>query len=110
MDFVKTATNLGNRPRMEEVAEDESDRTLVNSMDLHSISARLSEIEQSHSKRMKDLSRSLESRVADSLEDVRKAREEVGLLRVWMEEKLDCSLEALWNVVTDMKADLAALV
>ena len=51
----------------------------------------------------------LESRVSDSLEDFRKVREEVELFKIKMEEKLDCSLEALWNVVTDMKADLAAL-
>ena len=65
---------------------------MVTSMELHSISVRLSEVEQTHNKSIKDMHINLEKRMELAFRDIQSLTEKHINFRLNFEEKLDTNL------------------
>lgn len=81
----------------------------VGSIELHSIQSKLSALEEAQNGRMRQALEKLERRFEENCRDIKLLSQKHVEFRLNFEEKLDLSLESLWNVTSDNQSKLCEI-
>jgi hypothetical protein len=76
---------------------------MINSLEINSFSAKISDLEQQQNRNLKDLCARLENKIEDNYKDIRQLTEKNVEFRLKFEEKLEANFESLWNVIGNVQ-------
>jgi hypothetical protein len=76
---------------------------MINSLEINSFSAKISDLEQQQNRNLKDLCARFENKIEDNYKDIRQLTEKNVEFRLKFEEKLEANFESLWNVIGNVQ-------